>query len=412
MARRLATTAAALLCVGSLTACEGIYDLPLPGGAATGSDAYRVTVDFADVLDLVPQSSVKVNDVTVGAVDGIRLVGWHARVTLRLKKSVHLPDNAVAELRQTSLLGEKFVSLSPPTTEPPQGRLGDGDTIPLQRSGRNPEVEEVLSALSLVLNGGGVAQLKTINVELTRAMAGHEEDIQAAIRQLDTFVGGLDADKSEVVRALDGLDRLSARLAAQKGDIATAIDNLGPGLKVLADQRAQLTRMLTALSDLGRVGTRVINASKADTLANLRALQPILTKLAEAGANLPGALEMLVTYPFPQAATGAVQGDFTNLRITADLDLRTILTNLNGGKDPGLPSLPPVPNPTGPLPTVSVPSVPLPSLSLPVPLPTSTTAVPLPSSTCVAGICIGAPAGTTSGAYDTNLARLMMGGLT
>jgi len=42
-ARRLATSAAALLCVGSLTACEGIYDLPLPGGAATGSDAYRVT---------------------------------------------------------------------------------------------------------------------------------------------------------------------------------------------------------------------------------------------------------------------------------------------------------------------------------------------------------------------------------
>ena len=52
---------------------------------------------------------------------------------------------------------------------------------------------------------------------------------------------------------------------------------------------------------------------------------------------------MLVTYPFPQAATGAVQGDYTNLRITADLDLRTILTNLNGGKDPGLPTLPPVP---------------------------------------------------------------------
>ena len=411
-ARRLATTVAALLCTGTLTACQGVYDLPLPGGAATGSDAYRVTVDFADVLDLVPQSSVKVNDVTVGAVDDITLVGWHARVTLRLQKSVHLPDNSVAELRQTSLLGEKFVSLSPPTTEPPRGRLGDCDTIPLRRSGRNPEVEEVLSALSLVLNGGGVAQLKTINVELTRAMAGHEEDIQGAIRQLDTFVGGLDADKSEVVRALDGLDRLSARLAAQKGDIATAVDNLGPGLKVLADQRAQLTTMLTALSDLGRVGTRVVNASKADTLANLRALQPILTKLDEAGANLPGALEMLVTYPFPQAATGGVQGDYTNLRITADIDLRTILTNLTGGKDPGLPSLPPVPNPTAPLPTVTVPSVPLPSVSLPVPLPTSTTAVPLPTNTCVAGICIGAPAGTTSGAYDTNLARLMMGGLT
>ena len=419
-ARLLLTSLTAAALAGTLTGCEGIYDLPLPGGAATGSDAYHVTVEFADVLDLVPQSAVKVNDVTVGAVDGVELDGWHARVSVRLRKSVQLPDNAIAELRQTSLLGEKFVSLSPPKAEEPRGRLGDGDTIPLPRSGRNPEVEEVLSALSLVLNGGGVAQLKTINVELTRAMEGHEEDIQGAIRQLDTFIGGLDEHKAEVVRALDGLDRLSARLAAQKDDIGTAIEDLGPGLKVLADQREQLTTMLTALSDLGKVGTRVINASKDDTVANLRALDPILTRLAQAGADLPNALEMLVTYPFPQAATGAVHGDYTNLRITADIDLRTILTNLNDGKDPGLPTLPPVPNPSlppVPTPTVSVPNVPLPSVSvpgLPVPTPTLTAPGGGGGPVCVPGVvCLNNASShsPSSGAYDTNLARLMLGGL-
>lgn len=409
------TAGAAAVVAGALTGCQGVYDLPLPGGAATGSDAYHVTVEFADVLDLVPQSAVKVNDVTVGSVDDVQLEGWHARVTLRLRRSVHLPDNAVAELRQTSLLGEKFVSLSPPTTEAPRGRLQEGDTIPLARSGRNPEVEEVLSALSLVLNGGGVAQLKTINVELTRAMRGHESDIRGAIGQLDTFIGSLDARRSEVVRAIDGLDRLSARLAAQKTQIANAVEDLGPGLEVLADQRAQLTRMLTALSDLGRVGTRVVDASRADTVANLRALQPILTQLAEAGDNLPKALEIAFTYPFPRAAVDAVKGDFTNLRITADLDLRTILTNLNGGRDPGLPSLPPVPNPTASSP-IPLPSVPVPVPSVPVPVPTPTVPVPTPTGgsgggTCVGGICIGAPAASSSGAYDTDLARLLMGGL-
>jgi len=302
MKRRTSIFAGVAALAMLLSGCDfSVYSLPLPGGAKIKGPSYTVTVEFTDVLDLVPKSTVKVDDVTVGTVEKVWLDGYVAKVRVKLPKSLDLPDNARATIRQTSLLGEKFVSLSPPTTEPPQGRLGDGDTIPLQRSGRNPEVEEVLSALSLVLNGGGVAQLKTINVELTRAMAGHEEDIKGAIRQLDTFVGGLDADKSEVVRALDGLDRLSARLAAQKGDIATAIDDLGPGLKVLADQRAQLTRMLTALSDLGRVGTRVINASKADTLANLRALQPILTKLAEAGANLPGALEAQTSRALPRS---------------------------------------------------------------------------------------------------------------
>lgn len=421
MTGRLRTGLAALTAAVvslAVSGCQGVYDLPLPGGAATGSDAYHVTVEFRDVLDLVPQSAVKVNDVTVGKVEGVSLDGWHAQVRLVLRRAVRLPDNAVAELRQTSLLGEKFVSLAPPTAEPARGRLQEGDVVPLSRSGRNPEVEEVLSALSLVLNGGGVAQLKTINVELTKAMRGHEQDIRDAVRRLDTFIGGLDARKADVVRAIEGVDRLSARLAAQKEQIGAAIDGLGPGLRVLADQRSQLTEMLTALADLGRVGTRVVTASRADTVANLEALRPVLTKLSEAGDNLPKALEMAFTYPFPQTATGAIQGDYTNLRITADLDLRTILSNVGGGKDPGLPSLPPVPNPTAAGPLPSRPPTSLPPLPpLPgVPLPTST-AVPDPSptgagdggGTCLAGICLGS--GPASGSLDTNLARLMLGGL-
>lgn len=419
--KRVATTVAALAMATTLTACEGVYDLPLPGGAAGGDDVYRVTIEFADVLDLVPQSAVKVNDVTVGAVEDVALDGWHADVRVRLLDSVRLPDNAVAELRQTSLLGEKFVSLGPPPGGAQVGRLRDGDTIPLERSGRNPEVEEVFAALSLVLNGGGVAQLKTINVELTKAMRGHESDIKGALKQLDTFIGGLDEHRQEIVRALDGLDRLSARLEAQKQDIAVALEDLGPGLKVLADQRRQLTKMLTALSDLGRVGTRVIKASKADTVANLEALDPILTRLSEAGDNLPGALEMLVTYPFPQAATGAVKGDFTNLRITADLDLRTVLANLGGPKLPDLPAVPVPPTsvPTG-LPTTlptqlptqlpsGLPTTQLPSTPLPTSLPGGGTSG---GGTCVGGVCIGSPkARTSAGGYDTNLAGLLLGGI-
>src|ERR1035438_6073658 len=90
--RRVATAAFAIVSLTALTACQGIYDLPLPGGAATGGDVYRVTAQFADVLDLVPQSSVKVNQVTVGTVEKIELNGWTARVTVRLPDSVKLPD--------------------------------------------------------------------------------------------------------------------------------------------------------------------------------------------------------------------------------------------------------------------------------------------------------------------------------
>ena len=73
IARRMVTAAVAIVSMTALSACQGIYDLPLPGGAASSGDVYRVTAEFADVLDLVPQSSVKVNQVTVGTVEKIEL---------------------------------------------------------------------------------------------------------------------------------------------------------------------------------------------------------------------------------------------------------------------------------------------------------------------------------------------------
>jgi phospholipid/cholesterol/gamma-HCH transport system substrate-binding protein len=408
MSRRPVALAAAAAGMVFLTGCQGLYDVRLPGGAATGSDVYRVTVEFRDVLDLVPQSAVKVNDVTVGAVDKVWLDGYTARVRLRIKNSVKLPDNAVAELRQTSLLGEKFVSLEPPPGATPEGRLGNGDVIPLARSGRNPEVEEVFSALSLLLNGGGVAQLKTINVELAKAMKGRESDIRSVVTRLDTFIGSLDSHKSEVVRAIEGLDRLSARLEAQKQDLAVALDDIPQGLKVLADQRADLTKMLQALSDLGVVGTRVIKASKDDFVANLRSLGPVLSKLAQAGADLPYALETMFTYPFPRSALGAIKGDFTNLR--ADVDPKSLEEFIKS-----LPAGPTGPPPTTPVPTLpTLPTVPtLPTLPLPTSCPTVPRLPgdpPLPAGCPTPTALLGRAAAVQQSGYDRSLLVLMMGG--
>ncbi|MCW2610461.1 MAG: mammalian cell entry protein [Cryptosporangiaceae bacterium] len=331
--RAIRVVAAAGCAVLALSGCgRGLDGITLPGGAAVGDNPYRVTVDFADVLDLVPQASVKVDDVAVGTVERVRLNGFTARVTLKLKRSAVLPDNAEATIRQTSLLGEKFVSLSAPTGEKVRGRLTDGDAIPLSRTGRSVELEEVLSALSLLLSGGGLEQLRVINVELGKALKGREPQVKALLGRLDTFVGTLDGQKGDIIRALESLDRLTATLKRQRTVITTAIDSIGPGLKVLADQRRQLTEMLTALSDLGAVGTRVIEQSRRDTVANLKDLRPILEKLQESGKNLPNSLELALTYPFPRTVDKAVFETngryYTNLEVTLDLDLGRVLSNL------------------------------------------------------------------------------------
>ncbi|GAA0725442.1 MCE family protein [Dactylosporangium roseum] len=325
--RRAALIGLAAVLLAGGCGLPDVASLPLPGGAPAG-DGYHVTAEFADVLDLVPQAAVKVDDVTVGSVERISLSGWTARVRMGIDKDVRLPENATAAVRQTSLLGEKYVALEAPTTEAPRGRLTDGAVVPLARTRRSAEVEEVLAALGLLLNGGGLAHLKTINEELAKALAGRETEAKDALRQLDTFVGGLDRQKADIVRAVDSLDRLTGQLSRQRDVIGTALDSLAPGLTVLEAQRDQLTLALTALGELGRVGTRVVDQSRDDTLAVLRSLQPILEQLVKAGDALPKSLDFMLTFPFPPNVTGAIVGDYVNLGATADLDATSILSNL------------------------------------------------------------------------------------
>jgi phospholipid/cholesterol/gamma-HCH transport system substrate-binding protein len=330
---------AVLAVVGLTSGCGvlsgGLRGADLPGGADLGDHPYSVTIELADVVDLVPQSLVKVDDVPVGAVSAIAVdpATWNARVTVDVNGDVTLPANATAKVRTTSLLGEKFVELAAPE-QGATGTLLPGAVIPLARSGRAAEVEEVLGSLSMLLNGGGVAQIRTISTELNHALAGNEPQVRALLANLNTLVGALDSRKSEITRALEGINRLAATLAARRGEITTALEDLQPGLAELDRQRGQLVDMLQSLDRLSGVATHVVDASRDDVLADLRSLQPTLTKLAASGQDLPASLQIFGSFPFTDAAQKAVAGDYTNLYLTVDLDLEDLLDNLARSHQP------------------------------------------------------------------------------
>jgi phospholipid/cholesterol/gamma-HCH transport system substrate-binding protein len=316
-----------------LTGCGfDVYKLPLPGGTDVGDDPIEVKVQFTDVLDLVPKTAVKVNDVNVGKVTDIELTGNYATVTLELRRGTDLPANTVAEIRQTSLLGEKFVSLKPPEDEAPTGQLADNATIPLDRTGRNPEVEEVLGALSLVLNGGGVAQMKTIASELNLALEGREDAAKSVLTQVDNLMGQLDDNKADIVDAIESLNRLAVSAREQQGSIDAALEELPSALNSIDRQRDDLVKMLQSLNRLGDVGVRVIKQSKDVTIESFRQLQPVLTQLANSGDDFVNAFNGFLTWPFvdeivgrdPQVARNLHMGDYQNLSIDMDLNLNKI----------------------------------------------------------------------------------------
>lgn len=335
-----------LVAVLLLSGCrfEGIDSMSLPGGKGTGDDAMTVTVELPDVGTLTPNAQVKVDDIAVGTVTEVSVEDWHAVAELSLEPDVVLPANAVAKVGINTLLGSAFVELTAPSTA--EGTLRSGDRIPLERGHAYPSTEQVLSAASLALNGGGLEQLATITTELNKVLGGNDRAVGDLLPRLDSFIGTLDGQKGDILAAVRDVARLSQRFARDRGTITSALDEIGPALEVLARNRPDLTKALTALTSLSSVATPLVGRVKEDLLTDLRDLVPVLRAVKAAGNSAVSALGFAVTFPFaPETVQNACRGDYCNLGLTLDL---TNAALLNGFIRPdgsiGLPGLPGIPD--------------------------------------------------------------------
>ena len=304
---------------------RGLNSVPLPGVEGVGPGAYTVQAQMPDVDNIEQNSRVRVGDVNVGTVTKIERQGWHALVTMQLNRDVELPANATATLGQTSLLGSLHIELAPPKDAPPQGKLHEGSLIPLAASGKYPSTEQTLSAIALLLNGGGIGNIEDITEALSVAFTGREDDLRSLIEQLDKAIGYLDDQKHDIIAASESLNNLVGQFAAQKPVVDKALKTIPDALAVLKDQRNNLSDALAQLGKFSALAADSVNQTKDALVQELKDLGPVVQSLADAGPALTRALSFLPTFPFPkETLTNWMRGDYANLTLILDLTLSRI----------------------------------------------------------------------------------------
>ncbi|RDH78380.1 MCE family protein [Mycolicibacterium moriokaense] len=309
----------------TLTGCsfQGLNSLPLPGAVGRGPDAVTYHVELANVATLESNSPVMVNDVVVGSVGKMTVATdpqWHANVDISVKPDVVIPANAVATVGQTSLLGSMHVALNAPLGEKPSGRLQPGSTIPLNNSSTYPSTERTLSSLSAVVNGGGLGQIGDVIHNFNAALSGREPQIRELLTRLDNFIGVLDAQRENIIAAIQQLNRVAGTFAGQRDVIDRALKDIPPALDVLIKERPQLTTALDKLGKFSDTATKLVNDAGDDLVTDLQNLGPVLGKLADIGPDLNLALLWATAFPYgPAFADSITKGDYINLYASFDL---------------------------------------------------------------------------------------------
>jgi virulence factor Mce-like protein len=276
-------------------------------------------------------------DVVVGSVGNMTFRDWHADVVISVKPGVVVPANAVASVRQTSLLGSMHLELNPPLGQPPSGRLEPGATIGLNRSSAYPSTEQTLSSLSVVLNGGGLGQIGDVIHNFSAAMSGHQDQIRDLLSRFDNFVGTLDAQRDNLIGFVQELNRLTETFAGQRDVITQALRKIPPALDVLIRERPHITKALEKLGTFSDTATGLVHDTQADLVRTLQNLEPAIKALADVGPDLDTALAYATTFPYGQNLIDrGIRGDYMNLYLVADLTLprlkRTLLLGTRWGQ--------------------------------------------------------------------------------
>lgn len=316
--KRLRAVAGAMLAGAVVLTATGcgttMRDLPIPGTGVPG-DTVRLNAEFDDALNLAEGAPVKVNGVDSGKVTGITVDDFVAHVTMDLEEDAQVREGATARLRYTTPLGELFIDVDNPSRG---DVLADDATLDLPETETAPTVEDALAQASLLINGGGLDQLRIITDELNAALGGNEENIRGLLDRAETFLTEANATTGSIDAVLGSLDSLSRTLSAREDTINAAMRQIRPAAAVLRQATPDLTRLLEAVERFSSTANDTVNATRTQLLNLLSEVGPVLAELAE---NRGRFAEMLRSIQrAAEVAKQAIPTEFLNINLDLHLD--------------------------------------------------------------------------------------------
>ena len=286
-----------LCCVALLSACSiDPADLPIPGSYVAG-DMYSLRIEFASVLNLPEKAKVIVEGVDAGVLDTVELVGSTAVATVDLSADVQLPTDTVAELRQSSILGEIYISLQPPADSSGAGSnsasgsggpyLRDGDVIPVERTVPADNVEDVLRGLSNLVTGGHYVQLQEAVNNVNAAIPPDQAEvdkINLAARAALTDIGD---NTGEIDRILGAAESISNTVVTQRDGVERVLE-LGPRRSGgLSEVLFSVVHMIFSLGYMSQHVGDVLSGPYPELKDAVDIIAPALITIANADSSVP-----------------------------------------------------------------------------------------------------------------------------
>ena len=254
-----------------------------------GGDEYKA--EFSEAAGLRPNDEVRVSGVKVGKVLSVDLAGDRVQVEFRVKDA-ELGDRSRADIRIKTLLGRKFLMLTPEG----DGDLAPGDVIPMTRTTSPFDIADAFQDLSSTVGEIDDEQLAQSFSVLADTFRDTPDDVRASLEGLGRLSQTLSSRDTELQALLERTRGVSQVLAERDDDLVAFLGDSSLILQEVARRRDAISRLLDTTVQLSEQLRALVRENRADLQPALDRLANVADLLRENQDNLDASLQRLAPF--------------------------------------------------------------------------------------------------------------------
>lgn len=225
----------------------------------TGPDSKRLVAHFPRTISIYEGSEVRVLGVPIGNVESVVPSGTDVVVTMAYDSDVELPADATAAIVAPSIVGDRFVQVTPAYTGGEV--MADGVELPVEQTAVPIELDQVYESLD------------TLNVALGPDGANRDGALSDLLAVTADNFDGQGADLRSTVGSFA---RLTATLDNNKEELFGSAEQLGKFINTLAENDQTVRSFNQSLADV----SDLLEGEKEELSASLRNLSVALTEVS------------------------------------------------------------------------------------------------------------------------------------
>jgi phospholipid/cholesterol/gamma-HCH transport system substrate-binding protein len=246
--------------------------------------------DFANADGLKSGDEVRVQGISVGSVDAVKVRGDHVHVEFEIKSGIALGRTTGASIEVATVLGNLFMQLE--SSGP--GRLAENSTIPVSRTVVPYTLLGALDAFGEFSQKTDISTLQKSLRTLSTTISGvAPKDVKAALNGLADVSSTLASKQRQVSDVLQAADSIVQTLNRNSGALVGLLMQGDEFLKLVEQRHAVITRLLQDTARLGAQLKLVMARNGAQLTALLRNLDTVTGVLVKEKGQLQKAIRTL-----------------------------------------------------------------------------------------------------------------------